>query len=142
MLVIVSLGFLIYLAGRAFAFNRRKVFLGGEELTEKEMHYSGAHFYSSVKKMKVFSEFYRFAEGGSFDIFHYIEGGARSFGNTLKKVIDDSLNRLANFIRYFVTLTGQGLSRLQTGRLSFYLGWMLFGILILILLLIRGGGGG
>lgn len=142
MLVIVSMGFLIYLAGRAYAFRKRKVFLGGEELTEQEMHYSGAHFYSSVKEMKIFSEFYRFAEGGSFDIFYYIEGGARSFGNVLKRVVDDSLNRLANFIRYFVNLTGQGLSRLQTGRLSFYLGWMLFGILILILLLIRGGGGG
>jgi formate hydrogenlyase subunit 3/multisubunit Na+/H+ antiporter MnhD subunit len=140
--VVLSIGFLIYLIGGAYKPRSRKVFLGGEELTEEEMHFSGTHFYSSLKNIKLFSEFYRFAEGGSFDPFHYIEGMSMALGKTLKRLVDDSLNTLVRYVRYFFNLLGEGLSRLQTGRLSFYLGWTLFGILILILLLVRGGGSG
>ena len=139
--VILSLGFLIYLIGGSYKPRPRKVFLGAEELTEEEMHFSGPHFYSSLKNILVFSEFYRFAEGGSFDIFNYIQGLSKTIGRTVKTLIDDSLNKLVRFVRYFFLLIGEGLSRLQTGRLPFYLGWVLLGILILILLLIRGGGG-
>jgi formate hydrogenlyase subunit 3/multisubunit Na+/H+ antiporter MnhD subunit len=141
--ILLSVGYLIYIMGRAYAPRTRKVFIGAEELTEEEMHYSGAHFYSSIKKIKLFNEFYRFAEGGSFDFYHYIQGLSRALGRTFKQLVDDTLNKLARFVRYFLTLASEGLSRLQTGRLSFYLGWMLFGILILILLLIglKGGGG-
>jgi len=142
-LVIMSVGFLIYLLGGSYKPRPRKVFLGAEELTEEEMHFSGTHFYSSFKEIKIFGEFYRFAEGGSFDPFHYIESVARALGKAVKGLIDDSLNALTRFIRYFFNLAGKGLSRWQTGRLTFYLGWILFGILILILILFlsRGGGG-
>ncbi len=141
MSVLLSLGFLIYLIGGAYKPRSRKVFLGAEELTEDEMHFSASHFYSSIKKIKFFGEFYRFAEGGSFDLFNYLQGIGISLGKTFKTLIDDSLNKLLKFIRYFVNLASEGLSRMQTGRLSFYLGWTLFGILVLILLLIGGGGG-
>lgn len=141
MLIILSIGFLIYLVGASYSSRPRKVFLGAEELTEKEMHFSGPHFYSSIKNIKIFFEFYRFAEGGSFDVFHYIQGLGNTLGKTLKRLIDDSLNAFAGFIRYFLNLIGKGFSLLHTGGLPFYLGWILLGIVILILLLIRGGGG-
>jgi len=141
MLIIVSLGFLIYIVGGAYRPRPRKVFLGAEELTEEEMHFSGPHFYSSIKNIKIFFEFYRFAEGGSFDVFRYIQGLGNALGRTLKRLVDDSLNAFAGFIRYFLNLVGKGFSLLHTGGLPFYLGWILLGILILILLLIRGGGG-
>jgi formate hydrogenlyase subunit 3/multisubunit Na+/H+ antiporter MnhD subunit len=141
MLILLSFGFLIYLIGGSYASRRRKVFLGAEELTEEEMHFSGPHFYSSIKNIKIFFEFYRFAEGGSFDVFHYIQGMGNTLGRTLKRLIDDSLNAFAGFIRYFLNLAGKGFGLLHTGGLPFYLGWILLGILILILLLIRGGGG-
>jgi len=141
MLIILSLGFLIYVVGGSYKPRPRKVFLGAEELTEEEMHLSGPHFYSSIKEIKIFREFYRFAEGGSFDPFHYIEGVAGVIGKTLKRLIDDALNAFVRFVRYFSNLAGKGFSLLHTGGLSFYLGWILLGILILILFLIRGGGG-
>ncbi|MBN2380419.1 NADH-quinone oxidoreductase subunit L [candidate division WOR-3 bacterium] len=139
-ILLVSVGFLIYLAGRAYAPRTRKVFIGAEELTETEMHYSGPHFYSSLKDIKLFNEFYRFASGGSFDIFHYIQGIGKAAGKTLKQLIDETLNEVVKFVRYIFMQAGGGLSRLQTGGLQLYLGWVFLGILILIILLLGGGG--
>lgn len=142
MFIILSMGFLIYLIGGAYKTRKRRVFLGGEELTEEEIHYSGTHFYSSIKNIKMFSEFYRFAESGSFDFFYQLGGMANAFGKTLKKLVDDVLNTIADWIRKFFTAIGKGLSFLHTGGLTLYVSWVFLGILILILLLLTRGGGG
>lgn len=142
MLILLSVGFLIYLMGRTYAFKKRKVFTGAEELTEEEMHFSGSHFYSSVKNTELFSELYRFADGGSFDFFYYIRNSAKALGKALKRLVDDTLNAFAELIKRFFQFVGKGFSLLHTGRLPFYVAWLFLGMLLLILLIfIRGGGG-
>lgn len=142
MFILLSIGFVIYLLGTVHKQRSRKVFLGGEELADEEIHYSGPHFYTSLKDIKLFSEFYRFAETGSFDTFHYITGIAASFGKTVKQLIDDALNALADWIKRLFQMIGKGLSFLHTGGLTFYVSWIFLGILLLILLFLTGGGHG
>lgn len=142
MFLLLSLGFIIYILGMAYKQRSRKVFLGGEELAEDEIHYSGPHFYSALKDIKLFSEFYRFAETGSFDTFHHISGSAKAFGKTVKQLIDDTLNALVVWIKKFFQMIGKGLSFLHTGDLTFYVSWIFLGILLVILLFLTRGGGG
>ncbi len=142
MLILLSVGVLVYFLGGSYAPRKRKVFTGAEELTEEEMHFAGPHFYSSIKNVAIFSELFKFAEGGSFDIFHYIEAAARAFGKTLKRIVDDSLNTFAVLIKRFLDLVGKGFSLVHTGRLPFYVAWLFLGMLLLILLIFIKGGGG
>ena len=139
--ILLSIGFVIFLVGRVYSPRTRKVFLGSEELTEEESHYSGSHFYSSIKNIRLFSEFYKFSEGGAFDFYHYIDGSSRALGKTLKRVVDDLLNFLSELIKRFLAFVGKGLSLLHTGRLPFYVAWLFLGMLILILLIFLRGGG-
>lgn len=142
MLILLSVGVLIYFLGGSYAPRKRKVFTGAEELTEEEMHFAGPHFYTSIKNITVFSELFKFAEGGSFDLFHYIEIAARALGKTLKRIIDDSLNAFAVLIKRFLYFVGKGFSMLHSGRLPFYVAWLFLGMLLLILLIFLRGGGG
>jgi formate hydrogenlyase subunit 3/multisubunit Na+/H+ antiporter MnhD subunit len=129
-------GVIIYLFGRFKGVRRTDTFVGGERLDTEVTSIPGTHFYDSVKAIDVVRDTYKFAEGGSFDVFrHWVTFGS-TFGRFLSAVVDRPLTFFYDLLARIIRAFGRAASHLHSGELPLYLGFCFLGFIVLMLVLI------
>jgi formate hydrogenlyase subunit 3/multisubunit Na+/H+ antiporter MnhD subunit len=103
-------GGLIYLAGRILSIRRSEPFVGGEALPA-ENRVTGVRFYQTIRDLFGIRRIYSWAENRAFDLY---EQGSR-----------------------FILWVSGLLRRTHTGVLTQYLGWFLFGMIVLLTVWMR-----
>ncbi len=132
----VGIGFLIYIYGKAYEPKRRKIFVGGEILEGNPIRYTGPHFYQPLYNMKMFSEVYRFADKGAFDIYYYIKGVFYALSEVLRVVVHNFLEIFYKGIYNVFGFGSKAVSSMHRGRLIEYISWISVGISAIIIILI------
>ena len=110
-MIIIGLiiGLLIYVAGNIGRIREAESFIGGEDLSPEE-RITGTGFYNTIREMGGIRQLYGWAEAKWFDI--YEQGSRLAFG-------------CANLFR-----------KAHTGVLSFYMAWVLMGLILLFIVLL------
>ncbi len=134
----VGIGYLFYIYGKAYSPKYRKIFIGGEILTGNTIRYTGPHFYQPMKEMRLFSDVYRFAEEGAFDIYYYLKGIVYATGEVVKAVIHRFVEKIYEGTKEFIKLTGRLFSSVHRGRLIEYISWISIGIFFIMFVFIFG----
>ncbi len=101
----ILIGAIIYVAGKVKVREEEHPFIGGEILPE-EARITGVDFYKTVEEMCVIRTFYGLAKKKLFDIYELCK-------------------------RMFLYL-GSKISKLHTGVLTSYIGWIFFGFIIIL----------
>ncbi len=112
LLVALAIGLIIYFIGKIRVTREVPMYIGGETLDPVETSVPGTRFYDTIRFMGVFSGLYRRGEEAVFDIY--------SYG------------------KYVLPVT-RVLSVLHNGRLTTYVSWCLWGLIILFLILVGVG---
>lgn len=109
LLAAMAVGLLLYLFTRVGKIREAKTYIGGETLDEEAAQVSGADFYRTVSDLPPLAAVYRWADKKYFDLY--------AVGTALVMYLSDALKEL------------------HTGRLPWYLTWVLFGLVGLLFLL-------
>lgn len=135
-LVALGMGAFVYLLGTVAKPVAGRTFVGGEKITDsEESRVTGPAFYTPVKRLPIIGELLDFGERGAFDLYNWVTGLAYGIGEVARHGIDRALEALSRLVAEVVRLSGQALSRLQTGSLPLYVAWVFVGAAIFYLVL-------
>ncbi len=138
LLIVVALGLgaVVYLLGRARKPVEGDTFVGGEKIAdEEESRVTGLAFYSSVKSLPVIDDLLSFGGQGALDLYNWVRGVLNGLGALFREGVDRVLNFLYGYLAELIRVTGRGLSRIQTGNLPLYLGFIFVGAIVFYLAL-------
>jgi len=132
----IVVGAIIYGVSRVRVPREDMAFVGGE-LTTPGMRVSGGEWYDTVTEHRGLKGVYARASKGTYNFYNWGAG----FFKVVPYVVYTFGDRLVDYLWRGISSIGLGISRrmgrTHTGVLSFYILWIVIGIIILLLVLLR-----
>ncbi len=137
--ILLAAGLLVGLAVVFWGFVRSKIkvssaYYGGQEASE-EINYRATEFYKTLQEISLVRKFYGVIEHKLMDMYRVLTLTLELVGTLLYYLVDRLIDVFTTLAALFVLGVGNGLKKLHTGNLDFYLLWCLLAMVVILFII-------